>query len=84
MDRKSYRSYNAWMKEPLTSEGYDQTKEKLADLEHRLVQMEKRTDLDPEHRASVCRSYRMMIREYLEDIRLYEAKQGKQASTPPA
>ncbi len=72
------------MKETLTPEGYQQTKEKLADLERRLEQIEKRTDLDPEHLASVRRSYKMMMREYLEDVKLYEAKQGKQFSTPPA
>ena len=65
------------MTEPLTPEGYEQTKEKLADLERRLVEMEKRTDLDPEHLASVRRSYKMMMREYLQEIRLYEAKQAK-------
>ncbi|MCI0462163.1 MAG: hypothetical protein L0Z62_34865 [Gemmataceae bacterium] len=62
------------MREPLTVEGYEQTKEKLADLERRLAAIEKRTDLDPEHLASVRRSYRMMMREYLQDIKLFEAK----------
>jgi hypothetical protein len=41
------------MKEILSAEGYQQTKEKLADLQRRLVQIENRTDLDPEHLASV-------------------------------
>ena len=66
------------MKEILSPEGYQQTKEKLADLESRLGQIESRTDLDPEHLASVRRSYKMMIREYMQDIKLYEAKRGKQ------
>jgi hypothetical protein len=61
--------------ELLTAEGYNQTKEKLRDLEIRLAEMEKRTDLDPRRLASVRRSYAMMIREFLQDIRLYEAKQ---------
>jgi hypothetical protein len=51
------------MTEALTPEGYEQTKEKLADLERRLAEIEKRTDLDPEHLASVRRSYRMVMRQ---------------------
>jgi hypothetical protein len=70
------------MRETLTIEGYEQTKEKLADLERRLAEIEKRTDLDGEHRASVRRSYKMMMREYQQDIKLFEAKHGKQISTP--
>lgn len=62
------------MTEILTAEGCEQTKEKLRDLEKRLAEMEKRTDLDPEHLASVRRSYKMMMRELLRDIKLYEAK----------
>jgi hypothetical protein len=72
------------MTEILTAEGYEQTKEKLHDLETRLGEMEKRTDLDPEHLASVRRSYKMMMREFLRDIKLYEAKQGKQNPSTPA
>ncbi len=66
------------MSELLTTEGYEQTKEKLRDLETRLEEIETRTDLDAEHLASVCRSYKMMMREYLRDIKLYEARQAKQ------
>jgi uncharacterized protein involved in exopolysaccharide biosynthesis len=66
------------MIEILTAEGYEQTKEKLRDLETRLADIEKRTDLDPEHLASVRRSYKMMMREYLQEIKLYEARQAKQ------
>jgi hypothetical protein len=68
------------MRETLTPEGYQQTKEKLADLEQRLGEIEKRTDLKTDHLASVRRSYKMMMREYLQEIKLYEAKQRKQAS----
>jgi hypothetical protein len=64
------------MSEILTAEGYEQTKDKLRDLETRLAELEKRTDLNPEHLASVRRSYKMMMREYLQDIKLYEAKQN--------
>jgi hypothetical protein len=63
------------MTEKLSAEGYEQTKEKLANLKKRLAEMEKRTDLHPEHFASVQRSYKMMMREYLKEIKLYEAKQ---------
>ena len=70
------------MSESLTAEGYEQTKEKLRDLETRLAEIEKRTDLSPDHLESVRRSYKMMMREFLRDIKLYEAamaRQGKQA-----
>jgi hypothetical protein len=63
--------------ESLTAEGYEQTKEKLRDLETRLAEIEKRTDLSPDHLESVRRSYKMMMREFLQEIKLYEAKQGK-------
>ena len=71
------------MTETLTAEGYEQTKEKLADLERRLAEIEKRTDLDPEHLASVRRSYKMVMREYLQEIKLYEARQAQHVSAPP-
>ncbi len=66
------------MIEILTAEGYEQTKEKLRDLEMRLAEIEKRTDLSPDHLESVRRSYKMMMREFLKEIKLYETKQGKQ------
>ena len=62
------------MTEILSTEGYEQTKEKLRDLQSRLAEIDKRTDLGPEHLASVRRFYRMMMREFLQDIKLYEAK----------
>ncbi|HTU22077.1 MAG TPA: hypothetical protein VMG10_28820 [Gemmataceae bacterium] len=72
------------MSEILTAEGYEQTKNKLRDLEIRLAEINKRTDLKPEHLASVRRSYKMMMREYLQDIKLYEAKQARRNPTAPA
>ncbi|MBI3466018.1 MAG: hypothetical protein HY000_23640 [Planctomycetes bacterium] len=66
------------MTELLTAEAYEQTKEKLRDLEVRLAEIEKRTDLVPRHLANVRRSYKMMMRQYLEETKLYEAKQLKQ------
>jgi hypothetical protein len=72
------------MSDPLTPEGYEQTKEKLRDLEARLAEIEKRVDLDSTHLASVRRSYAMMIREFLQDIKLYEARKAKQNPMTPA
>ena len=72
------------MTEILTAEGYEQTKEKLRDLEARLAEIEKRTDLSPSHLASVRRSYKMMMREYLQDIKLYETRRAKQTPEAPA
>jgi hypothetical protein len=69
------------MSELLTTAGYEQTKDKLRDLESRLAVIEKRTDLAPSHLASVRRSYKMMMREFLRDIKLYEAKQAKKNSS---
>jgi hypothetical protein len=65
------------MAEMLTAEGYEQTKEKLRDLDSRLAEIEKRTDLNPEHLARVRRSYRMMMQEFLREIKTYEAKRAK-------
>jgi hypothetical protein len=72
------------MRELLTAEGYEQTKEKLRDLESRLAEIEKRSDLSPTRLASVRRSYAMMMREFLQDIKLYEAKRDKQKPMTPA
>ena len=71
------------MSEMLTADGYEQTKEKLRDLQTRLVEVEERTDLNPEHLASVRRSYKMMMREYLQDIKLYEAWLAKESAVAP-
>jgi len=72
------------MTEILTPEGYEQTKAKLRDLESRFAEMEQRTDLDAEHLVSVRRSYKMMIREFLQEIKLYERKQAKPNPLTPA
>jgi len=53
--------------------GYDQTKSKLQSLETRLSAIEQRTDLAPEHKRRVIDSYRTMRKQYLEEIRLFEA-----------
>ncbi len=65
------------MIERLTPDGYEQTKEKLRNLEARLAIIEARTDLAPDHLASVRQSYHMMIREFLRETKLYEAADGR-------
>ena len=72
------------MSELLTPEAYAATKEKYANMERRLAALAKRTDLQPEHAAAVRRSYLDMMRQYLRDIKLYEAamaRQNKQADS---
>jgi hypothetical protein len=72
------------MSELLTPEGYAATREKYANMEKRLAALAKRTDLQPEHAAAVRRSYLDMMRQYLRDIKLYEAamaRQGKKAES---
>jgi len=64
------------MTDPLTEKGYRLTKEKLANMEERLATLQTRDDLHPLHRAAVERSYRDMMRQYLRDIKLYEAAHG--------
>ena len=72
------------MSEMLTAEGYEQTKRKLQDLQGRLAEIEARTDLHAEHLASVRRSYKMMMREYLQDLKTYEARDAKKQPLAPA
>jgi hypothetical protein len=57
----------------LTPGGYLQTKEKLAGMEARLAALHGRNDLHPSHRAAVERSYHDMMRQYLREIKLFEA-----------
>jgi hypothetical protein len=64
------------MTEPLTEEGYQLTKQKLANIKARLAALLAGDDLHPLHRAAVEKSYRDMMRQYLRDITLYEAAHG--------
>jgi len=57
----------------LSEAGYVQTKGKLADLLERRSVIATRTDLSPDHRAEVLRSYDRMIKQYRREIKLYEA-----------
>lgn len=61
------------MIEPLTAEGYEQTKEKLLKLQHRLARLSGRRDLTPLHQNEARRSYEQMISQYRREIKLYEA-----------
>jgi hypothetical protein len=65
----------------LTKAGYLQTREKLADLEGRLAEIEARIDLEPAHRQRVCDSYRQVMLQYKRELKKYEAKHpGEQDS----
>jgi hypothetical protein len=66
------------MTELLTEKGYQLTKQKLANMKARLAALLSRGDLHPLHRAAVEKSYRDMLRQYLRDIKLYEAAHGIQ------
>jgi hypothetical protein len=66
----------------LTHEGYLQTKEKLALMETRLAALRTRTDLHPAHKAEVEQSYQDMMRQYLREIKLYEATHPTSAAAP--
>jgi hypothetical protein len=72
------------VRELLTTEGYEQTKDKLRKLEQRLAALEKDPSIDPDHMASVRRGYNTYRRELLEDIKLYEAKHKKRKPVSPA
>jgi hypothetical protein len=61
------------MTEMLTPGGYEQTKEKLADMEQRLNHLARRTDLSPQHQIGARRSYERMIAQYRRELKLYEA-----------
>jgi hypothetical protein len=63
------------MTEYLDSNGFEQTKTKLADVERRRVEIETRTDLSPAHREQVLRSYHEMMQQYRREIKLYEVMQ---------
>ena len=60
----------------LTPDGYEQTKEKLSRLEHRLAKLVERSDLNPLHHAEARKSYLRMIGQYKREIKLYEASRA--------
>ena len=61
------------MTESLTLAGYQQTKEKLADIERRLARLADHTSLREQHQNEARRSYEQMIGQYRREIKLYEA-----------
>ena len=61
------------MTEILSSVGYEQTKEKLKELEQRLARLEHQTKLSEQHRDEARQSYGQMIAQYRREIKLYEA-----------
>jgi hypothetical protein len=56
----------------LSPQGYEQTKAKLANLQRRLEELQRREDLSAEHRREVCRSYHEMMQQYSREIKVYE------------
>jgi hypothetical protein len=68
------------MTEHLSTQGCEQTKLKLANLEKRLAEIERRANLSVEHRQEVLRSYREMAQQYRREIKLYEALREETAS----
>ncbi|WP_254513345.1 hypothetical protein [Anatilimnocola floriformis] len=61
----------------LDQTGYEQTKSKLHQLDARLAVIQQRTDLNAEHLHRVVASYQAMKKQYLEEIRLFEATRAK-------
>ncbi len=57
----------------LSAKGYAHTKRRLASLEARLAAIRERKDLQASHLAAVIRSYEDVMRQYLREIKLYEA-----------
>ena len=68
------------MSEMLTSVGYEQTKEKLAELEQRLVGLSRRSGLSSQHLSEARNSYEQMISQYRREIKLYEASHPETAT----
>ena len=64
----------------LTSAGYEQTKEKLAELEQRLARLARQSNLSPQHQSEARRSYEQMIGQYRREIKLYEASHPETAA----
>ena len=65
-----------------TAAGYQQTREKLARLQQRLANLERRTDLDQQHQMDAKRSCMQMIAQYRRELKLYEAFHPEIPSKP--
>jgi flagellar motility protein MotE (MotC chaperone) len=68
------------MTENLTLAGYEQTKEKLAELKQRLAKLDCRSELSAPHLREARRSYEQMIGQYRREIKLYEASHPKETA----
>jgi hypothetical protein len=60
---------------------YEQTRAKLAKLEQRLVELDKRGDLPADRLAETRQSYHRMMQQYLGELKLYEASHPCEASS---
>ena len=65
----------------LTPEEYEPTKAKLAELEQRLAEMEKRDDVPAEQLAAALRSRREFMAQLRAELALFEAAQALAAKT---
>jgi flagellar motility protein MotE (MotC chaperone) len=68
------------MTEVLTPTGYEQTKEKLANLEQRLAHLADQTNMGRQHQEEARRSYERMIAQYRRELKLYEASHPEAAA----
>ena len=68
------------MTEPLTPTGYEQTKQKLANLERRLAGLDRRTNVSRQHLSEARRSCEQMIAQYRREIKLYEASHAESSA----
>jgi len=70
------------MNHKLSPDGYAQTKAKLENLQRRLADLETRTDLKPMPLDEVRRSYKTMMRQYLGELKLYDAERCQEPEKP--
>jgi hypothetical protein len=68
------------MSDVLTPEGYEQSKQKLSELELRRSRLADRVELNDAHLVEARRSYDRMIGQYRREIKLYEAVHPKTAA----
>ena len=69
------------MIEHLASEGFEATKMKLALMEQCLAELERRSDVSPDHNDATGQSYLRMMARYRVEMNLYEATQKTAAAT---
>jgi hypothetical protein len=69
------------MTELQNADEYEHTRAKLARLEQRLAELERRADLPPDRMAEVRQSYHRMMQQYLRELKLYEASHSLEESS---